>query len=150
MFKIIITDEDKWLDFKKKSLIKKISKKIFYCENLKGKIVFELHIIDNKKSQEINLNYRKKDYPTDVISFSFWEEGLIKTSLLGEIFLNYNKLLQQANEYNHSIERELGFLVSHGIFHLLGYDHDTKTKENEMFNKQYEILKKCNLGSKND
>lgn len=150
MFKIIITDEDKWLDFKKKSLIKKISKKIFYCENLKGKIVFELHIIDNKKSQEINLNYRKKDYPTDVISFSFWEEGLIKTSLLGEIFLNYNKLLQQANEYNHSIERELGFLVSHGIFHLLGYDHDTKTKENKMFNKQYEILKKCNLGSKND
>lgn len=150
MFKIEITDTNNWLDKSKKKIVKDISNSVFKMEKLKGLIIYELHIIKDSESQKINNEYRNKDYPTDVISFSFWENSPIKTQLLGEIFLNYEKLTKQAIEYNHSIERELGFLISHGIFHLLGYDHDTIEKEKEMFGKQYEILKMCNLGSEND
>ncbi|MDE7075454.1 MAG: rRNA maturation RNase YbeY, partial [Malacoplasma sp.] len=131
-------------------LVKKIAKTIFKLEKLKGKIIFELHIVNNKESQKINFKYRKKDYPTDVISFSFWEEGLLKTELLGEIFLNYEKVVSQAKQFNHSFERELGFLVSHGIYHLLGYDHEIEADAKIMFGKQYDVLKLCGLGSVND
>ena len=122
MFDVQIFDKKNFLKKKDITLIKKISNSIFKEEKLKGKIIFELHIITNKQSQKINSEYREKNYPTDVISFSFWENSLIKTQLLGEIYLSYEKVVSQANEYHHSFERELGFLVSHGIFHLLGYD----------------------------
>lgn len=150
MFKIEITDNHKFLNKNYKKIVKDISNQIFAEEKLKGSIIFELHIVDNDVSQQINKDYRNKDYPTDVISFSFWEEGLFKTNLLGEIYLNYNKVLDQAKEYEHSIERELCFLVSHGIFHLLGYDHQTEKDEKVMFSKQYKILKLCGLGKEND
>lgn len=150
MFKIEITDNQKLLNKNLKELIKKIGNIIFDEEKLKGKIIFELHIIDNEYSQFINKNYRNKDYPTDVISFSFWEEGLFKTNLLGEIYLNYNKLIAQSDEYEHSVEREFAFLFSHGIYHLLGYDHQTKDEEKIMLSKQYKVLKICGLGKEND
>lgn len=150
MFDVQIFDEKKFLSKKDISLIKKVSKFIFIEEKLKNKIIFELHIIDNKESQKINKQYRNKDYPTDVISFSFWEEGLLKTALLGEIYLSYEKVVSQAEEFKHSFERELGFLVSHGIYHLLGYDHEEDDEAKIMFGKQYQVLKLCGLGSVND
>lgn len=150
MFDVQIFDENNFLNKKDISLIKKISRFIFKEEKLENKIIFELHIVDNKQSQKINSQYRNKDYPTDVISFSFWEEGLLKTPLLGEIYLSYEKVVSQAKEFNHSFERELGFLVSHGIFHLLGYDHEIEEEAKIMFGKQYHVLKLCGLGSVND
>ncbi|BAC44128.1 rRNA maturation RNase YbeY [Malacoplasma penetrans] len=150
MFDVQIFDEKKFLSKKDISLIKKVSKFIFIEEKLKNKIIFELHIIDNNESQKINKQYRNKDYPTDVISFSFWEEGLLKTALLGEIYLSYEKVVSQAEEFKHSFERELGFLVSHGIYHLLGYDHEEEDEAKIMFGKQYQVLKLCGLGSVND
>lgn len=150
MFHVQIFDENNFLNKKDISLIKKISRFIFKEEKLENKIIFELHIVDNKQSQKINSQYRNKNYPTDVISFSFWEEGLLKTPLLGEIYLSYEKVVSQAKEFNHSFERELGFLVSHGIFHLLGYDHEIEEEAKIMFGKQYHVLKLCGLGSVND
>ena len=150
MFEIQINDDKKMLNKKNIALIKKICNIIFKQEKLKGKILFELHLIDDDLSKEINNKYRFKNYSTDVISFSFWENSPIKTPLLGEIYLNYNKVCSQALEYNHSFDRELAFLVSHGVYHLLGYDHMTKEDENIMFSKQYDVLAECNLGKEND
>ncbi|MDE5841830.1 MAG: rRNA maturation RNase YbeY [Malacoplasma sp.] len=150
MFDLQVIDKKKFLKKTDLILVKKIATTIFKLEKLKGKIIFELHIVDNKESKKINSKYRKKDYPTDVISFSFWEEGLLKTELLGEIFLNYEKVVSQAKQFNHSFERELGFLVSHGIYHLLGYDHENENDAKIMFTKQYDVLKLCGLGSIND
>lgn len=150
MFDIQIFDKKKNLRKKDVILIKKLANYIFKSEKLKGKIIFELHIVNNSKSKKINSQYRNKDYPTDVISFSFWENQLFKTELLGEIYLNHDKVVSQANEYKHSFERELAFLASHGIYHLLGYDHELDDDAKEMFSKQYHVLKLCGLGSEND
>lgn len=150
MFEIQINDDKKMLNKKNIALIKKVCNIIFKQEKLKGKILFELHLIDDDLSKEINNKYRFKNYSTDVISFSFWENSPIKTPLLGEIYLNYNKVCSQALEYNHSFDRELAFLVSHGVYHLLGYDHMTKEDEDIMFSKQYDVLAECNLGKEND
>ena len=61
------------------------------------------------------------------------------------MFICIDRAIEQANEYNHSIEREMGFLAVHGYLHLIGYDHMTEEDEKIMFSKQDEILNKANL-----
>lgn len=111
--------------------------------------------MENEAIQEINRVYRGKDLPTDVISFAFEEEGedemaivfpddfpdaLDLPKILGDIMISIDKAKEQANEYGHSYERELGFLAVHGFLHLNGYDHLTLEEEAEMFGLQKEIL----------
>ncbi|WP_077327043.1 rRNA maturation RNase YbeY [Virgibacillus siamensis] len=104
--------------------------------------------VNNKEIQELNRNYRQKDQPTDVISFAMQEIGdgemdIISEDIpvmLGDIVISVERADEQANEYEHSFERELSFLAVHGFLHLLGYDHMNKTDEVKMFNRQEEIL----------
>ena len=117
-------------------------------------------IVDNQSIRELNRDYRSIDEPTDVISFAleddedefsaFFEEGFETSDfqlprLLGDIFISIDKAKEQAEEYGHSFERELGFLVVHGFLHLNGYDHQTETDEREMFSLQEKILKENGL-----
>lgn len=148
MFKIQINDNYNFLDKKMLFKIKKASKIIFKSEKLKGKLIFEISIQNNAESKEMNNAYRNKDYSTDVITFSLWDNSELKTSLVGEIYLNYEKTVEQAKLYNHSLYRETLFLICHGIYHLLGYDHQNKNDEKIMINKQYNVLDKLNLGNK--
>ncbi|GIN74995.1 MULTISPECIES: rRNA maturation RNase YbeY [Bacillus] len=110
-------------------------------------------IVNNEEIQEINKEYRGKDYPTDVISFALEEDGegeieIIGADMppvLGDIIISADKAREQAEEYGHSLMRELGFLTVHGFLHLLGYDHMTEEEEKEMFTKQKEILNRYGL-----
>lgn len=103
-------------------------------------------IVDNKQIHELNKEYRQVDRPTDVLSFPLWEpdeDWVIveeETVPLGDIVISLAKAREQAEEYGHSVERELGFLAVHGFLHLLGYDHETPEQEQEMFGRQEEIL----------
>ncbi|WP_200416260.1 rRNA maturation RNase YbeY [Virgibacillus salexigens] len=107
-----------------------------------------INFVSNKEIQEINRNYRQKNTPTDVISFAMQETGegeidIIDEDLpllLGDIVISIEKAKEQAEEYNHSLERELGFLTIHGFLHLLGYDHMSKEDEQNMFAKQDQLL----------
>lgn len=103
---------------------------------------FSVIIVDNEKIHEINKQYRGIDRPTDVISFALEEDENyeIKMRLLGDIYISIDKVYEQAKEYNHSVKRELFFLVTHGFLHLLGYDHMEKDEEEEMFSLQEKIL----------
>ena len=103
---------------------------------------FSVIIVDNDKIHEINREYRGIDRPTDVISFALEEneEYEVKERLLGDIYISIDKVYEQAKEYNHSVKRELFFLVTHGFLHLLGYDHMNKEDEEKMFSLQEEIL----------
>ncbi|SFC52963.1 probable rRNA maturation factor [Alkalibacterium subtropicum] len=112
-------------------------------------------VVDNQKIREINREYRDKDAVTDVISFALeddedifmtidMEEGDIPRDL-GDIFLSYDKAVEQAEAYGHSVDRELGFLLVHGFLHLNGYDHMTEADEKEMFSLQEEILREYGL-----
>ncbi|MED4370728.1 rRNA maturation RNase YbeY [Bacillus licheniformis] len=110
-------------------------------------------IVNNEEIQKINKEYRGKDYPTDVISFAFEEDGEGEVEIigadmppvLGDIIISVDKAREQAEEYGHSLMRELGFLTVHGFLHLLGYDHMTEEEEKEMFTKQKEILNRYGL-----
>ena len=103
---------------------------------------FSVIIVNNEKIHEINKQYRGIDRPTDVISFALEEDENyeVKERLLGDIYISIDKVYEQAKEYNHSVKRELFFLVTHGFLHLLGYDHMEKDEEEEMFSLQEKIL----------
>ena len=128
---------------------------LFACQKLKlENVYFSVIFIDNDKIHEINKNYRQIDRPTDVISFAFEDdfEGESKIVLskdlprdLGEIFICSDVCIAQAKEYNHSLKREMTFLFTHGLLHLLGYDHMVKEDEEEMFKLQDEIMEVLGL-----
>lgn len=101
-------------------------------------------LVDDERIHEINREYRHIDCSTDVISFAmedndqFYVEGMPRT--LGDIFISVDHAKKQAEEYGHSLRREMCFLFTHGILHLLGYDHMTDEQEKEMFGLQDQIL----------
>ncbi|MGI6154999.1 MAG: rRNA maturation RNase YbeY [Enterococcus lemanii] len=107
--------------------------------------------MDNAAIQVINRQYRDKDMPTDVISFAFEEESeeerpiifsedFEMPKILGDLMISVERAKEQADDYGHSYERELGFLALHGFLHLNGYDHLTESDEKIMFGLQKEIL----------
>ncbi|TWT08252.1 rRNA maturation RNase YbeY [Planococcus sp. CPCC 101016] len=104
--------------------------------------------VTNEMIRDINREYRGKDQPTDVISFAMEELGEGETAIigspeprmLGDIIISLDRTKEQAADYGHSFERELGFLAVHGFLHLLGYDHMTEEDEKKMFSRQEEIL----------
>ena len=97
--------------------------------------------VDNTKIQELNSQYRDKDYATDVLTFPAEVEPLFTGKQnLGDVFISIDKMLEQAYEYGHGEVRELSFLAVHGFLHLLGYDHLDTVSEKEMFDKQEAIL----------
>jgi probable rRNA maturation factor len=104
----------------------------FECEK-EVSVIF----VNSEEIHEMNKQYRNIDRPTDVLSFEEYEDDY-----LGEIFICEEKVYEQATSYNHSNEREFAFLLTHGLLHLLGYDHIEKDDEVIMFQKQDELLNK--------
>ncbi|MGX7349146.1 rRNA maturation RNase YbeY [Dolosicoccus paucivorans] len=110
----------------------------------------DISLVDNEQIQELNATYRQIDRPTDVLSFALNDQGVDEedwmleleemSKFLGDIIISIPKAKEQAKEYNHSFERELGFLVVHGFLHLNGYDHETEEERQEMFAIQEKIL----------
>lgn len=117
---------------------------------LTGEIELSLTIVDDAEIHEINKTYRNIDRPTDVISFAIEDLGEDELAImglpddmpreLGDLFISIDKTREQAEDYGHSFERELGFLAVHGFLHLNGYDHMNEADEKEMFGLQKEIL----------
>lgn len=116
---------------------------------LSGSIEMSVTLTDNARIQEINRDYRGKDQPTDVISFALEEPGEGEMDIIqedgmprniGDIIISIERAKEQAQEYGHGFDRELGFLAVHGLLHLLGYDHMTTEDEKEMFGLQKEML----------
>ena len=111
--------------------------------------IVSVSFVDNRYIHRINKKYRHIDRPTDVISFAFLDDGhqyekvLFHEGMvaLGDIYISVEKAIEQANEYGHSVNRELCFLFVHGLLHLLGYDHMNEMDEKVMFSRQEEILK---------
>ena len=107
-------------------------------------VSFNLIIVDNKYIHELNRTYRHIDRETDVITFALEDENTMvlpdEERILGDIYISIDKAKAQAEEYGHSLLRELSFLAVHGFYHLLGYDHQTPEEEKVMFTKQEEVL----------
>lgn len=152
---LIIDSQDETNELSEEQLIE-IERLINFTakkENIEEQTEVSVTFVSNETIHEINLEYREKDSPTDVISFAMEELGEGEVELiggemprvLGDIIISVPKAREQAEEYGHSFTRELGFLAIHGFLHLLGYDHLTKEDEKKMFTRQKEILNEYGL-----
>lgn len=106
-------------------------------------------LVDDEDIHHINKEYRDMDRSTDVISFAledneqFYVEGMPRS--IGDIFISVDHAKMQAKEYGHSLKREMCFLFTHGLLHLLGYDHMNEEDERVMFSLQKEILESLHI-----
>ena len=133
--------EDKYIE---------IVERAFSILKLSFSPIISVSIVDNDYIHKINKIYRNVDRETDVISFAFLDnegnrEKIMKSKnvvSLGDIYISLEKAKEQANNYGHSLNRELLFLFTHGLLHLLGYDHMNKKDEDIMFSLQDQILEK--------
>lgn len=148
MIKVNIVKETEIEELKIDKLLKRIAKCVKRTEKIRGRHYVSFIIVDEARIWEINKQYRDIDKPTDVISFAEIDsdENHILPEEMGDIFICKEKVFAQAKEYGHSLEREFAFLATHGLYHLLGYDHQTKADEEVMFEKQENILTKLKIG----
>ena len=108
-----------------------------------SKDIFNIIMVDDKEIQELNKTYRGIDKKTDVITFALEDGDDFRNPeirVLGDIYIAIPVAYEQANIYGHSRIREICFLATHGILHLLGYDHMEEVEEKEMFSLQEELL----------
>ena len=110
-----------------------------YMDNIEVSVSF----VTNDEIKEINSKFRNIDKETDVLSFpmdfEFYEKDM--PYILGDIIISTEKSIEQANDFQHSIDREILYLVCHSVFHLLGYDHIEKSDKEIMRNKEKETMK---------
>lgn len=135
--------EPKWSRYKKD--FKTIAQKSEQVLHLETAYSMSVIFVEPQKIHEINREFRQIDRPTDVISFALQDEMeayemMEESEELGDIFINRQAIIDQAQEYGHSMRREVCFLFTHGLLHLLGYDHMNPEDEKKMFALQDEIL----------
>ena len=107
-------------------------------------VYLSILLTGNDEIQVINREYRDKNQPTDVISFAYHETGdfdIGPYDTLGDIVISLERVFEQAKEYNHSPKREFFYVLTHGLLHLLGYDHIEEEDKVVMRAKEEEILK---------
>ena len=105
--------------------------------------IFNIIFVSNDEIHKINLEYRGIDRVTDVISFALEDNSDLEIPefrVLGDIYIAIDVAYEQAKMYGHSSTREICFLATHGILHLLGYDHMDEDEEKIMFKKQKALL----------
>lgn len=136
-------------------LTEKVLKKCFETENLLDKNIYVSIIFTTPVDiQAYNKEYRNIDKATDVLSFPMFEkeeakklkqEKSIVTEVLGDIIVNLSQVKMQADEYGHSFERELAYMLVHGFYHLMGYDHIQEEDKKEMREKEENVLSELNI-----
>lgn len=125
-----------------------IAAKCLELEGVDPAAEISLVFVDNQQIQQLNKDYRGKDEPTDVLSFALLEKDEDELEivdeeeelLLGDIIISLETAYLQAEEYGHSLEREISYLMVHGLLHLLGYDHLTKEDKKVMRKREEELL----------
>ena len=126
-------------------IIREACKELDIQDDLELSVIF----VDDKRIHEINREYRQIDRSTDVISFDledseqYYIEGMPRK--IGDIFISIDHAKMQAEEYGHSFYREMCFLFTHGLLHLLGFDHMNEEDEKVMFGRQKTILDALNI-----
>ena len=135
--------------------IKEVVSRVLEEEKVLSEVDVYITLTNNEKIHKINKEYRDVDRPTDVLSFPMYERDEIADlkndtddeieKILGDIIVSIEKVREQAEEYGHSFERELAYLVTHGMLHLLGYDHMIEEEKAVMRKREEEILETLNI-----
>jgi len=109
---------------------------------------FGIHLVSDRQIRRLNREYRGRDAATDVLSFSVDLHGVFKgpsppPRILGDVFISRETAKVQARERRHTLRRELGELLIHGVLHLLGYDHETERDARRMRRKEWKLRDEC-------
>ena len=136
-------------------LIKEVVSRVLEEEKVLPEVDVYITLTNNEEIHKINKEYRDVDRPTDVLSFPMYERDEIAglkndtddeiEKILGDIIVSIEKVREQAEEYGHSFGRELAYLVTHGMLHLLGYDHMIEEEKAVMRKREEEILETLNI-----
>ena len=136
-------------------LIEKVIRQAFLEEKIDNLNLYINIILTNPKNiKEINKQYRNIDKETDVLSFPMFESEEIEDMKtkgnniqepLGDIIISIKRVQEQAEEYGHSFERELSYMLVHGFYHLMGYDHMNDIEKKQMREKEEVVLNKLQI-----
>ena len=135
-------------------LVRRCCTAVLRMEEFEGPAEVSVVFADNEQIHKLNLQYRNKDMPTDVLSFPMGENGVYDTNhstgakILGDVVISMEKAVEQAERYGHSLEREVGYLTAHSMLHLLGYDHEKGGIEKvHMREKEEQVMTELGLPS---
>jgi probable rRNA maturation factor len=143
--------DDPFVDYIDEALIEKATRAALETSEEYDSFELGIVITSDENIHRINKEYRQIDEPTDVISFALLEgeQAFVMppddTMHLGEVVVSHPRAVEQAKEQKHSTERELAWLVVHGVLHLLGHDHETDADRQAMQTIENGILSKINL-----
>ena len=137
-------------------IIKKVVEQCFKEEKLEqSKLYVSITLTTPDNIHKINKQYRDVDRETDVLSFPMFEkteldekikkQEFLHEDVLGDIIISVQKVEEQAKEYGHSFERELSYMVVHGFYHVMGYDHIKEEDKAIMRPKEEYVLSKLNI-----
>ena len=141
-----INDQDKYeIPEEMEPLLENLVMRVVEFEGLEKYCEVSVLFVDNEKIRVLNKDYREKDSATDVLSFPQYENVLKESEkemhvLLGDIVISIERAMEQAEEFGHSLTRELCYLTVHSMFHLFGYDHMTDDDKKIMREKEEKIL----------
>lgn len=129
--KVIITNDQNTVKVPSgvRLLIRRCCNAVLLMEEFEESAEISVRFVDNEQIKELNNEYRDIDKATDVLSFPLGENGVYDhnpssgAALLGDIVISMQRAMEQAEEYGHSLDREVAFLTVHSMLHLLGYDH---------------------------
>ncbi len=126
-------------------VIEKAIEEVIRAEELEGDFEVSVSFVTNEEIKELNKEFRNVDSETDVLSFPLDDDEFEGVVLLGDIVLSTQRIIEQANDFGHSLEREMAYLTVHSMLHLLGYDHMSGDEKAEMRSREKEIMKKLQI-----
>lgn len=154
MFEIIYKGIEEKQEYEE--TIKKVIEQCFKEEGLENsKLYITFTLTTPEEIKKINTEYRNIERATDVLSFPMFEKDELEKKIeekdfnypdvLGDIVISIEKVEEQAKEYGHSFERELSYMVVHGFYHLMGYDHIKEDDKKQMRQKEEKVLNALNI-----
>lgn len=152
--RVTITDRQKKVKIPSglRMLIRRACIAVLREEKFQGDAEVSVTFVDNDQIRRLNAKFRDKDSATDVLSFPMGENGEYDLNpstgakILGDVVLSMEKAAEQAQEYEHSFEREVCYLTVHSMLHLLGYDHMNSEEKAVMRMKEETVMSKIGLG----
>ena len=159
MYEIIYKDIKPQKEYEE--IIQDVIKTCYKQEKIENsKLIITITLTTPENIKEINKTYRDIDRATDVLSFPIFEKDELDKiiekkdfeieDMLGDIVISIEKVEEQAVEYGHSFERELSYMVVHGFYHLMGYDHIKEEDKKIMRKKEEQVLEKLGIQREND
>lgn len=151
--RVIITNKQKAVKIPTglRMLIRRCCHAVLELEKFEGPAEISVTFTDNEEIKKLNAQYRNIDAATDVLSFPMGENGKYDLNhetgakILGDIVISMEKAVEQADAFDHSLQREVAYLTAHSVLHLLGYDHVVNMEKVRMREKEELVMEQLGL-----